>query len=125
MRTAGSEISANWDRAFGNSIFWIVTDAMKCPYCMGHCEMNWEVAGFDRNKISQISRQLAENDWSTFSEAEQKALDFARRLTRSPGAISKTDIDNLRQGFGDQRAFFIAVNASRYNYMTRISNGFN
>ena len=124
MRTAGSEISANWDRAFGNSIFWIVTDAMKCPYCMGHCEMNWEVAGFDRNKISQISRQLAENDWSTFSEAEQKALDFARRLTRSPGAISKTDLDNLRQGFGDQRAFFIAVNASRYNYMTRISNGF-
>ena len=124
MRTAGSEISANWDRAFGNSIFWIVTDAMKCPYCMGHCEMNWEVAGFDRNKISQISRQLAENDWSTFSEAEQKALDFARRLTRSPWAISKTDLDNLRQGFGDQRAFFIAVNASRYNYMTRISNGF-
>lgn len=124
MRTAGSEISANWDRAFGNSIFWMVTDAMKCPYCMGHCEMNWEVAGFDRSKISQISQQLAENDWSNFSSHEQHALDFARRLTLSPSSITKADMDKLRAGFGDQRAFFIAVNASRYNYMTRISNGF-
>ncbi|XZE19091.1 carboxymuconolactone decarboxylase family protein [Pirellulaceae bacterium SH449] len=124
MRTAGSEISTNWDRAFGNSIFWMVTDAMKCPYCMGHCEMNWEVAGFDRSKISQISQQLAENDWSNFSSHEQQALDFARRLTLSPGSITKADMDKLRAGFGDQRAFFIAVNASRYNYMTRISNGF-
>jgi len=124
MRTAGSEIATNWDRPFGNSLFWMVTDAVKCPYCMGHCEMNWEVAGFDRQKIADISQKLAGDDWSSFSAAEQKALEFARKLTPSPGTISKSDIDALRQGFGDQRAFFITVNTSRYNYMTRISNGF-
>jgi alkylhydroperoxidase family enzyme len=124
MRTAGSEISVNWDRPFGNCLFWMVTDAIKCPYCMGHCEMNWEVAGFDRQKIADISQKLAGNDWSSFSAAEQKALDFARKLTRTPSLISKSDIESLRQGFGDQRAFFIMVNTSRYNYMTRISNGF-
>jgi alkylhydroperoxidase family enzyme len=124
MRTAGSEIAVNWDRPFGNCLFWMVTDAIKCPYCMGHCEMNWEVAGFDRQKIADISQKLAGNDWSSFSAAEQKALDFARKLTRTPSLISKSDIDSLRQGFGDQRAFFIMVNTSRYNYMTRISNGF-
>lgn len=124
MRTAGSEIATNWDRPFGNSLFWMVTDAVKCPYCMGHCEMNWEVAGFDRQKIADISQKLAGNNWSSFSAAEQKALDFARKLTPSPASISKSDIDALRQGFGDQRAFFITVNTCRYNYMTRISNGF-
>ena len=124
MRTAGSEISANWDRPFGNCLFWMVTDAIKCPYCMGHCEMNWEVAGFNLEKIEDISQKLAGNDWSSFSAAEQKALDFARTLTRTPAGVTKEHLDTLRTGFGDQRAFFIMVNTSRYNYMTRISNGF-
>ena len=124
MRTAGSEVKMNWDRIFGNCVFWMVTDAMKCPYCMGHCEMNWEVAGLDKQAIDSKSRILAGDDWSSFSPAEQEALEFARNLTKSPSKISKTDIDRLRQGFGDQRALFIMLNTSRYNYMTRISNGF-
>ncbi|MFO1064950.1 MAG: hypothetical protein U0892_13885 [Pirellulales bacterium] len=124
MRTAGAEVSVNWDRHFGNCVFWMVTDAVKCPYCMGHCEMNWEVMGFDEKKIADVSRQLAGNDWSTFKEHEQRALAFARKLTRTPAQIERAEIDALRAGFGDQRAFFICLNASRYNYMVRISNGF-
>jgi alkylhydroperoxidase family enzyme len=124
MRTAGLEIGKNWDRIFGGSLFWIVTDAMKCPYCMGHCEMNWEVAGLSVEKISHRSEVLAGNDWSIFSKPEQQALDFARRLTKTPWAVTRADIDRLRAGFGDQRAMFTLVNSSRYNYMTRISNGF-
>ncbi len=124
MRTAGSEVSRNWDRVFGNSLFWMVTDAMKCPYCMGHCEMNWEVAGLDSQAIESRSRVLAGNDWTSFSESEQDALAFARTLTMTPSLISQNDIDRLRRGFGDQRALFTMLNASRYNYMTRISNGF-
>jgi len=124
MRTAGSEVSKNWDRVFGNSIFWIVTDAMKCPYCMGHCEMNWEVAGLDTAAIADRSRILAGDDWSDFTPAEQAALSFARKLTKTPWQINGDDIQTLRDGFGDQRALFIMLNSSRYNYMTRISNGF-
>lgn len=124
MRTAGAEVSTNWDRPFGNSIFWMVTDAVKCPYCMGHCEMNWEVMGMDSAQIAGLSTKLAGNDWSSFTEPQQQALAFARKLTAAPTKIDRSDIDTLRKGFGDQRAFFISLNASRYNYMTRISNGF-
>ena len=124
MRTAGAEVSMNWDRIFGNSVFWMVTDAMKCPYCMGHCEMNWEVSGLDKQAIESRSRMLAGGDWSSFNPAEQDALEFSRRLTKAPSKITKSDIDRLRKGFGDQRALFFMLNASRYNYMTRISNGF-
>jgi hypothetical protein len=124
MRTSGSEISQNWDRIFGNSMFWMVTDAMKCPYCMGHCEMNWEVVGLDADAIARRSEVLAGADWSMFTAAEQRALAFARKLTKTPGAITQEDVNELRKGFGDERAMFLMANASRYNYMTRISNGF-
>jgi alkylhydroperoxidase family enzyme len=124
MRTAGAEVSANWDRPFGNCIFWMVTDAVKCPYCMGHCEMNWEVVGLNKEEIADISRQLAGDDWSKFTTPQQHALAFARKLTRTPWKVDRSDMDTLREGFGQQRAFFIALNTSRYNYMTRISNGF-
>lgn len=124
LRTAATEIAGNWDRTFGNSIFWMVTDAVKCPYCMGHCEMNWEVLGMKPEQIAQLSQKLAGNDWSSFTEPQQHALAFARKLTRTPAKIDCADIDTLRRGFGDQRAFFICLQASRYNYMTRISNGF-
>jgi len=124
MRTAGTEISKNWDRIFGNSVFWIVTDAMKCPYCMGHCEMNWEVAGLDQDQIAKRSEVLAGNDWSMFTPAQQHALAFGRKLTKTPWAVTRADMDQLREGLGQQRALFMALQASRYNYMTRISNGF-
>ena len=124
MRTAGAEVASNWDRSFGNCIFWMVTDAVKCPYCMGHCEMNWEVAGLNQDEIEKVSRQLAGDDWSKFSIPQQHALAFARKLTKTPWKVDRSDMDALREGFGNQRAFFIALNASRYNYMTRISNGF-
>lgn len=124
MRTSGSEVARDWDRHFGNCLFWMVTDAVRCPYCMGHCEMNWEVMGLDPGRIADTSRELAGGDWSSFSEPEQKALAFARTLTQTPWKVDRGTIDALRAGFGDDRAFFIALNCSRYNYMTRISNGF-
>ncbi len=124
MRTAGAETSAKWDRIFGQSLFWIVTRAIKCPYCMGHCEMNWEVAGLTKPEIAERSRLLAGNDWSSFSPAEQHAFAFARKLTTTPWAVSDEEITGLKRDFGGDRALIVVLNASRYHYMTRISNGF-
>jgi alkylhydroperoxidase family enzyme len=124
LRTAGAEIAPHWDRVFGSSLFWVTTRAVKCPYCMGHCEMNWEVAGLNREEIAERSRILAGDDWSAFPPADQRAFDFARKLTRTPWQISPSDIGVLQRDFGPERALAIALNASRYHYMTRISNGF-
>jgi hypothetical protein len=124
MRTAGAEIAPYWERIFGSSLFWVTTRAVGCPYCMGHCEMNWEVAGLTREQIAQRSRALAGNDWSVFPAAQQRAFDFARKLTRTPWQVSPTDIGVLQREFGPERALAVVLNASRYHYMTRISNGF-
>lgn len=124
LRTAGAEIAPRWDRIFGSSLFWIVTRAIDCPYCMGHCEMNWEVAGLSLGEIADKSRQLAGNDWSSFPPAEQRAFAFARKLTTSPQKITPADSSQILQDFGLSRGIAVLLNASRYHYMTRISNGF-
>lgn len=124
MRTAGAEGSPKYDRIFGSSVFWVVTRAIKCPYCMGHCEMNWEVAGLSKPEIAARSRLLAGDDWSSFTPAEQHAYAFARTLTRAPWTITDADIQTLKSDFGPDRALILVLNASRYHYMTRISNGF-
>ena len=124
MRTAGAETSPKWDRIFGQGLFWVTTKAINCPYCMGHCEMNWEVAGLSKEQIAERSLVLAGDDWSSFPKAEQHAFAFARKLTKSPAGINQADIDQLKADFGADRALIVAFNASRYHYMTRISNGF-
>ena len=83
MRTAGAEASSKWDRIFGQGLFWVTTKAVKCPYCMGHCEMNWEVAGLTADEIAERSRLLAGDDWSSFTPPEQHAFAFARKLSQT------------------------------------------
>ena len=124
MRTAGAEAAPKFDRVFGGSLFWVTTKAIKCPYCMGHCEMNWEVAGLDRDEIARRSRMLAGDDWSSFPPAEQRAFAFARKLTAAPSTVGAEDVQSLGRDFGKDRALVVLLNSSRYNYMTRISNGF-
>jgi hypothetical protein len=91
---------------------------------MGHCEMNWEVAGLNKEEIAQRSRLLAGDDWSSFPPEQQRAFAFARKLSRTPGDISAADMLGLRKDFGPEGALVVALSASRYHYMTRISNGF-
>jgi alkylhydroperoxidase family enzyme len=123
MRTNMAEMRSKVDRVFAISLFWIVTRTIDCPYCMGHCEMNWEVAGLPKSLIAQRSALLAGDDWSSFPPAEQRAFAFARKLTRYPGRISPEDVETVKHDFGAERALFVLMYASRCNYMTRISNG--
>ena len=120
----GAENGRRFDRVFGLSLFWIVTRSIDCPYCMGHCEMNWEVIGMTPSQIAERSRALASDDWSCFPPAEQRALAFARKLTRSPGEVTTDDVRGLTSDFGIDPALSILMYACRCNYMVRISNGF-
>ncbi len=76
------------------------------------------------NEIAERSRLLAGDYWSSFTPAEQHVFDFARKLTRAPSSISDNDVTQLTEDFGPDRAMIVMLNASRYHYMTRISNGF-
>ena len=91
MRTAGAEAAPKYDRIFGASLFWVVTTkAIKCPYCMGHCEMNWEVAGLTKGEIAERSRLLAGDDWSSFPPGRAARLRLRAEADRRPRGPSRT-----------------------------------
>jgi alkylhydroperoxidase family enzyme len=124
LRTSSVETATELNRVFGQSLFWVTTRAINCPYCMGHCEMGLELAGLSKPAIGERTRRLAGDDWSSFPAEEQRAYAFARKLTKAPWTVSAKDIDGLLQDFGTKKGLIVIVAACRGHYMTRISNGF-
>ncbi len=63
-------------------------------------------------------RQLA------LSAAERTMLDYAERLTLSPGAMRRADVDRLREaGFDDRGIHDICAIAAYYAFVNRIADG--
>jgi alkylhydroperoxidase family enzyme len=112
------------DPVFANTLFWVITRAINCPYCMGHCEMLMEVAGLSKTEIGQRTRILSGDDWSSFPPEEQRAFAFARTLTHAPWTVTAEDIRGLEHDFGSERTLAVIYNSCWGNYMTRVSNGF-
>ncbi|WP_422922903.1 carboxymuconolactone decarboxylase family protein [Singulisphaera sp. PoT] len=121
---AGSTEKSRLDPVFANTLFWVITRAINCTYCMGHCEMLLEVAGLSKPEIAERTKILAGDDWSSFPPAEQRAFAYARKLTRAPWTVNTDDIRSLDKDFGHDLALGVIYNACWGNYMTRVSNGF-
>ncbi|WP_337174825.1 carboxymuconolactone decarboxylase family protein [Paludisphaera sp.] len=112
------------DRVFEESLFWVQTRAIRCNYCMGHCEMLLEVAGLDKDAIADRTRRLAGDDWSAFPPEEQRAYAYARKLTKTPWALTPADYKGLEADLGPDAAMATFWWLCRGLYMTRVSDGF-
>lgn len=121
-RTLWAEL--HQDRVFEESLFWIQTRAIGCSYCMGHCEMLLAVAGLDSSEVAERTRRLASHDWSAFPPSEQRAFAFARKLSRTPWELTKSDYQSLETDYGPDKAMAIFWWLCRGLYMTRVSDGF-
>lgn len=65
-------------------------------------------------------------DWrrAALPAADRTLLEFAVRLTRSPGAMTRDDIDRLRAAGLNDRAISDAVQVVAYfNYINRVAGG--
>jgi hypothetical protein len=91
---------------------------------MGHSEMLLAVAGLKEDEVKQRTRKLALGDWSDYSPAEARAISFAYRLTREPGAVSDREVSDLKAAFGDHRAVDLIWHTAWCNYMTRVADAF-
>jgi alkylhydroperoxidase family enzyme len=91
---------------------------------MGHCEMLLAVAGLDEDAVTERTRRLASEDWSTFPAGDQAAFAFARKQARRPWSITDDDFDSLVRHFGKERAMDVVWWACRCHYMTRVADAF-
>jgi alkylhydroperoxidase family enzyme len=91
---------------------------------MGHTEMLLAVAGLDEVAVKERAAKLASGDWSSFKPAERAGLHFARKLTRTPWAVGKADLDVLAAHLGPERAVDAVWYICWCNYMTRVADAF-
>jgi alkylhydroperoxidase family enzyme len=91
---------------------------------MGHSQMLLAVAGLQKPALNERVAKLASGDWSSFPPHERAGLFFARKLTRTPWAVGRDDIDTLTAHLGPERALDTVWYVSWCNYMTRVADAF-
>lgn len=61
---------------------------------------------------------------ATLAPADRALLDYADKLTRTPAAMRREDVDLLRsQGFSDRGIHDAAQVVAYFNYINRIADG--
>ena len=71
------------------------------------------------------ARALAADPWAAdLATAHRAMVDYALKLTRTPGAMTHADVDALRaEGFDDTAVLDIAQVTAYYNYVNRLADG--
>lgn len=99
---------------FQTRLFWIVSRANNCTYCMGHQETKLSAVGMIDDEIAAL-----DGDWANFSPAEQTAFAFTRKLTFEPHDITDADLDALRAHYDDDQMLEIIAVVGNFNAMNR------
>ncbi len=84
-------------------------------------------AGFLRRHTqdAQLTSQLLDDyTQADLDPADRQMLDFAVKLTREPGSVTRQDVADLRAaGFGDAQVLSIVLVTSLCNFMDRLADG--
>lgn len=99
---------------FKTRLFWVVSRANDCQYCLGHQELKLKRIGMTDDQIAAL-----DGLWERFPVNEQAALKITRKLTLSPHMVNEQDIAELRPHFSDAEIIDILYTVSRYNAVNR------
>ena len=77
------------------------------------------------DEIERLLSALAKDHAQAALEARQRAmLDYALKLTRTPGKIAKGDVDTLRAaGFDDRAVHDICAITAYFAFVNRVADG--
>jgi hypothetical protein len=66
------------------------------------------------------------SDWRSapLGEAYRAMLEYAEKLTRTPSALTRADLDGLRRHFSEEQVYDIVVIACLFNFMDRAADAF-
>lgn len=98
----------------------------KCSYCARHHSAGLKrILSGEPGRFEAIAAELKrDKPGPLFSAAERAALDYVRKLTKDPGAITSEDIDNMRAaGLKDGEILEINQVASYFAYANRTVTG--
>ncbi|QEH38939.1 hypothetical protein OJF2_75490 [Aquisphaera giovannonii] len=110
----GDDPAMTLGNRFQTMLFWIVSRANNCTYCMGHQESKLAAAGMVDDEIAEL-----DGDWSAFTPRDRAAFGLARKLTYEPHRMARADIDALRPHFNDAQILEVVNAVANFNSMNR------
>ena len=99
---------------FKTRLFWVVSRANDCRYCLGHQELKLKRIGMTDDESAALDCR-----WDRFPAKEQAAIKATRKLTLTPQLFDENDISELKRQFSDAEIIDIIYTVSRYNAVNR------
>jgi AhpD family alkylhydroperoxidase len=99
-------------------VSFAVSMANGCRYCTLH-----QVQGLRRLNVSPTKLMQMRKDDSALTPRELSAVEFARKLTRDPAAVSDADYSKLRNEFGEQGSLELVLQTCAFAFMNRFTDG--
>ena len=99
-------------------VSFAISMANGCRYCTLH-----QVQGLRRLNVDPSKLMAMAKDDFAFTPRELTAVAFARKITREPARITKSDYDALIKEFTPQGALEVLLQCGNFAYMNRFTDG--
>jgi uncharacterized peroxidase-related enzyme len=101
-------------------IGYVTSVLNETPYCSSQIKLKLRELGFTGEEI----KALDEAGYEALAPEEAAVARFSAKLTREPGAVGESDLDELRGiGLGDLEILDANNMCAHLNYVNRIANG--
>jgi uncharacterized peroxidase-related enzyme len=104
-----------------NLISFVTSALNGTPYCMSQVSIKLGETGMAPEEIGALA---SDHTKVSLSAPDRAVVDYAAKLTASPGAMSEADVEALREaGFDDLAIVDINAQCAHLNYVNRVANG--
>ena len=108
-------------RAERELIAVVVSAANECGYCISHHAEALRNYWKDEEKVRQA---IESPDTLDLPEKTQRMVEYAIKMTKTPGQITQEDVDSMRDaGYSDEDILNINLIMSYFNFVNRIALG--
>jgi len=104
-----------------NLISFVTSALNGTPHCMSQVTIKLRETGLDDDQIVALATDPATLE---LDAADRAVVEYATKLTRDPAAMTRTDVEALREvGFDDLAILDINAQCAHLNYVNRVANG--
>jgi uncharacterized peroxidase-related enzyme len=112
-----ASVGRSLDRKLYEAVYLRVSLINGCHYCIQHHIQGAKRAGLTLEQM----KALKEENYSGFGAAEQVALRYAEKLTRTPSGASDGDFTELKKHFSDEQIVDLHMLIGLANLTNRVT----
>ena len=99
----------------------VVSTKNECPYCINHHAVALNAYWRDEERLEAFIEEWRSLD---LSDRRTAMLEYASKLTESPGSVAEEDLEPLRNaGLDDENILNLNLVVSYFNFVNRIAQG--